>query len=82
MEKSMTRRRPFNKFFVFGILTFILYYLLIAYQELFIKFCSKGKWYALFPIITAFIFSFVHGNFTDAFWSVLGVEPKKRREVK
>jgi len=83
MEKAMVKKRPLKKFFVFGILSVTLYYLLITHQELVKEFCSKGKWYAFFPIITAFIFSFVHGNFTDAFWSVLGIEQKKKRkEVK
>lgn len=83
MERAVIKRRPFKKFFVFGFLSFILYYLLITHQELVKELCSKGKWYALFPWLTAFVFSFFHGNFTDAFWSVLGIEPKKKRkEVK
>ncbi len=83
MERTISKPKPYKKFLIFGILSVTLYYLLITHQELVKEFCSKGKYYAFFPIITAFIFSFVHGNFTDAFWSVLGVEPKKkRREVK
>jgi len=83
MERAVIKRRPFKKFFVFGFLSFILYYLLLTHQELVKELCSKGRWYAFFPWLTAFVFSFVHGNFTDAFWSVLGVEPKKKRkEVK
>lgn len=83
MERVAVKKRPFKKFFVFGVLSIVLYFLLITNQEIVKELCSKGRWYAFFPIIVAFIFSFVHGNFTDAFWSVLGVEPKKKRkEVK
>ncbi len=79
---GLRKKKPYKKFLFFGILSFILYYLLLAYQDFILEICSRGRWYALFPIATAFVFSLVHGNFTDAFWSVLGVEPKRRKEVK
>lgn len=73
------KKKPIDKFLLFGITTFILYFLLINYQELIVKYSIKGKYYAVIPIVIAFIFSFVHGNFTDVFWKVLGIEAKKRR---
>ncbi len=83
MEKSLSKKKPYKKFFIFGILSCILYYLLITHQDFVISLCQKGRWYAFFPILTAFVFSTIHGNFTDAFWTVVGVEAKKKRkEVK
>jgi hypothetical protein len=39
--------------------------------------------YAFLPIITAFLFSIVHGSFTGNFWTLLGIEAaKKKKEVK
>ncbi|BAU23264.1 hypothetical protein THC_0879 [Caldimicrobium thiodismutans] len=79
---TMTKKKPVGKFLIYGILSFILYYILLAKQDLITEYFTKGRFYALLPIATAFVFSFIHGNTTDLFWKVLGVEAKKRREVK
>ena len=36
--------------------------------------------YALLPVLTAFIFSFLHGGFTGGFWTFLGIEALKKSE--
>ncbi len=37
----------------------------------------------ILPIVTAFVFSYIHGSFTGHFWTVLGIEAaKKKMEVK
>lgn len=74
------KKKPVGKALIFGLLSAILYYLLISKQDLYMPYFSKGGIYTLFLIATAFIFSYVHGNFTDYFWKVLGIEPKKKRE--
>jgi hypothetical protein len=74
------KKKPVDKVVIFGLLSTILYYLLITKQDLYMPYFSKGGIYSLLIIVTAFIFSYVHGNFTDYFWKVLGIEPKKKRE--
>jgi hypothetical protein len=44
---------------------------------------GKGGMYAFLPIVTAFVFSYIHGTFTGHFWTVLGIEAaRKKKEVK
>lgn len=77
-----SKKKPVGKMIVTGIITIILYTLLLTNQETINSYFGRGGIYAFLPIITAFIFSFVHGAFTGSFWTVLGVEAKKKREVK
>lgn len=77
-----SKKKPVGKMIVTGIITIILYTLLLTNQETINNYFGRGGLYAFLPIITAFIFSFAHGAFTGSFWSVLGVEAKKKREVK
>lgn len=79
---AKNKKKPVGKFLIYGLLSFILYYLLIAKQDIITEYFTRGRFYAFLPIAAAFVFSFVHGNTTDLFWKVLGVEAKKRREVK
>jgi glucan phosphoethanolaminetransferase (alkaline phosphatase superfamily) len=79
---EVVKKKPVVKALVYGLLSTILYYLLLTKQNLYAPYFTKGGVYAFLIILTAFIFSFVHGTFTDYFWKVLGIEPKKRREVK
>ncbi len=72
-----------RKMIISGIIAAGLYTLLLTYQDLIIANFSRGGLYALLPISTAFIFSFVHGTFTGSFWTAMGVEAsKKKQEVK
>jgi len=76
------KKKPIGKFLFYATLSTILYAILLIKQDLINEYFTRGKFYAFLPIITAFIFSYVHGNTTDLFWKVLGIEAKKRREVK
>ena len=51
-------------------------------SHLITSYFGRGGMYAVLPIVTAFLFSFIHGSFTGDFWTVLGVEAKKKKEVK
>lgn len=77
-----SRKKPVGKMIVTGIITVILYTLLLTNQDVINNTFGRGGIYAFLPIITAFIFSYFHGAFTGSFWTVLGVEAKKKREVK
>ncbi len=66
-----------------GILSIALYATLLIQQDVITRYFAQGGIYAFLPILTAFLFSFIHGNFTGSFWTVLGIEAaKKKKEVK
>ena len=77
------KKKPYGLAIILGIISLALYVVLLTQQEFVNSYFTKGGMYAFLPIATAFIFSFVHGNFTGNFWTVLGVEAsKKKKEVK
>jgi len=77
------RKKPYGKMLIAGIVSLMLYALLLTKQDIVNDYFSRGGLYALLPIIAAFVFSFVYGSFTGNFWTVLGIEAaKKKREVK
>ncbi|HXY55799.1 MAG TPA: hypothetical protein VEM40_14130 [Nitrospirota bacterium] len=83
MAQSTTKKKPVGKLIVMGIISIAFYSALLLKQDLVNSTFAKGGMYALLPIITAFVFSFVHGSFTGNFWTVLGIEAaKKKKEVK
>ncbi len=60
-----------------GILSIALYLLLFFYEMEILELSAKGHWYFIFPIVIAFAFSIVHGNFTGEFWRSLGIRAKR-----
>lgn len=76
---SEKKNKPVGKMIVYGIGSVVLYVLLLTNQDIINQNFGRGGVYALLPILTAFVFSFIHGNFTGYFWTVLGVEAKKKR---
>ena len=83
MAANSTKKKPVGKMLLMGLISIALYALLLVRQDEVNVLFGKGGWYAFLPIITAFVFSFVHGSFTGDFWTVLGIEAaKKKREVK
>ncbi|MDO9027780.1 MAG: hypothetical protein Q7U68_02840 [Candidatus Roizmanbacteria bacterium] len=81
-HKKNIKKKPYGKMFLLGTISILLYAVLLTKQDLINSFFGRGGVYAILPIVTAFIFSFFHGSFTGDFWTVLGVEAKKKREVK
>ncbi len=83
MAQSSTKKKPVGAMLAMGIVSIALYAALLSRQDAVNDIFGKGGWYALLPIATAFVFSFIHGTFTGHFWTVLGIEAaKKKREVK
>lgn len=61
----------------YGLVSAALYGLLIAYSDLFVELAQRTRegekaWF-LIPLAIAFLFSWVHGNFTGYFWEALGL---------
>ena len=77
------KQRPYLKTALYGAVSIALYAALLTRQELINTTFARGGLIAVLPIAMAFVFSFVHGNFTGCFWSSCGVEAsKKTKEVK
>lgn len=80
---SSSRKKPIGKMLVMAGISAALYTALLSNQEQINEIFGKGGWYALLPIATAFLFSFVHGAFTGDFWTVMGIEAAKmKKEVQ
>ena len=78
-----TKKKPVGAMIVMGLISIALYTTLLLKQDLINSTFAKGGWYALLPIIMAFVFSYFHGSFTGNFWTVLGIEAaRKKKEVK
>lgn len=83
LRKGKVRRKPYIKAALMGIVSAALYGVLLTEQDTINKYFTLGGFYALLPIVVAFVFSFVHGSFTGNFWTVLGIEAaKKKKEAK
>jgi hypothetical protein len=83
MAQSTTKRKPVGSMIVMGIISVALYATLLLKQDMVNGTFAKGGLYAFLPIVTAFVFSYIHGSFTGHFWTVLGIEAaKKKKEVK
>jgi amino acid permease len=77
-DYSKKKKKPVGKMLAFGIGSTILYALVLSYQGLITAYFTRGALYATLPIASAFAFSFVHGNFTSYFWTVLGIEANQK----
>ncbi len=78
MGSSHGHKKPYMKALFFGLISVGLYAALLLNQDTINTTFGKGGMFAILPIITAFVFSFVHGNFTGDFWTVMGVEAAKK----
>jgi hypothetical protein len=83
MAEKPKKKKPYAPMFLMGVISATLYATLLTQQDIINKYFTLGGLFAFLPIATALLFSFVHGNFTGSFWTVLGVEAsKKKTEVK
>jgi hypothetical protein len=83
MTGNTHKRKPYAPMIFMGIISATLYAALLTQQDVINKYFTLGGLFAFLPIATALLFSFIHGNFTGSFWTVLGVEAsKKKAEVK
>lgn len=63
-----------------GITSVILYFLLYYFEQPILQMSRQGGWYFIIPVSIAFIFSWVHGNFTGYFWDALGIKAKATKK--
>lgn len=74
-------KRQSNKYIVpaigFGTISISLYAVLLMNESKVTELFTNGGWYAILPVGSAFLFSFIHGAFASNLLSALGIEAKK-----
>jgi len=75
---TQSKARYAKKALVFGVGAVALYAAVFANADLLMSYCTKGGVFAVVPVATVFLFSYVHGSFTSAFWSALGIEGSQK----
>ncbi|MBI5410086.1 MAG: hypothetical protein HZA14_12025 [Nitrospirae bacterium] len=81
-QNQTIKKKPVGQMIFMGVISIALYAALLLKQDLINEYVGRGSVYAFLPIITAFLFSYVHGTFTGNFWTVLGIEAAKKKGVK
>ena len=71
------KKKPVGKMVLFGAMSIAAYLFLFSNETLVTQTFTLGGWHAAFPVMTAFLFSFVHGAFASDLLSVIGLEAKK-----
>lgn len=79
---KQSRARYARRALMFGAGTVALYATVFTHADLLMSYCTRGGAYALLPVATVFAFSYVHGSFTSAFWSALGIEGSQKTAHK
>ena len=80
MEGQKKKKKPYVQMIIFGAISLISYIVLFANEAWVTDTYTKGGYYAIYPIVTAFWFSFMHGTFGSSLLSVLGLEAKKKNK--
>jgi uncharacterized membrane protein (DUF485 family) len=81
-QNNNIKKKPVGKMVLMGVISIALYAALLLKQDIINEYVGRGSVYAFLPIITAFLFSYVHGTFTGDFWTVMGIEASKKKGVK
>lgn len=72
------KNKPYAGMVIFGAISLSGYVALVTHQQWVNEIFTMGGWYAAYPVLTALIFSFVHGAFASNLLTVLGIEAKKK----
>ncbi len=72
------KKKPYGAALLFGAISISCYIGLFMNERLVTSTFTKGGINTLFPVLTAFFFSFIHGAFASNLLSVFGLEAKKK----
>ncbi len=70
------KSQEITKAATYGVGSGVLYFLLFMYAADVMTYSAQGGWYFIIPVVIAFVFSYIHGNFTSYFWDALGIKAK------
>ena len=78
MKNNNKRKKnsPYLQTIFFGIISLASFIILFVNEEWVMENFTKGKYYVVYPILTAFWFSLVHGSFASYLLRVLGLEAR------
>ncbi|MGV1100938.1 hypothetical protein ACUUL3_16200 [Thiovibrio sp. JS02] len=77
MANHEPAKKPYLKTILFGAVSISAYVLLFKNEKLVTDTFTMGGWRWVYPVCTAFFFSFIHGAFASNLLSTLGIEAKK-----
>lgn len=75
-KATATKKKPYLRTLLFGVVSIASYIVLFMNQEWVMEQYTRGGYYAVYPIVTAFWFSIIHGAFGSNLLSALGLEAK------
>ena len=77
---SIERKGALVRTLIYGVVSIALYILLYIFEEDVLELSKAGRWNFIIPMIIAFVFSVVHGNFTGQFWDMFGIKAKTTKK--
>lgn len=82
MKAKNHARKSIVRALLFGAVSVGLYTAVFVNQAAMLTLFTKGGLYALLPVVTVFVFSYVHGNFAGSVWTALGIEASNKTATK
>ena len=73
MASKQSTKKPIGKTILFGTLSAAFYTGFFAYGDNIAAHFAQGSFWAAGPIVTVFAVSYLHGEFANNLWQVLGV---------
>ena len=76
--KKEPAKKPYLQTVIFGCLSLGAYLYVFSNEKLVTDVFTRGGVYAIWPLGTALVFSFIHGAFGSNLLTSLGLEAKKK----
>lgn len=76
VKAPVAKKKPYAGMVIFGAVSLAGYAFLMTHQGGISEEYTMGGWHAAYPVVTAIIFSFIHGAFASNLLSVLGIAAK------
>ncbi|MDK2887439.1 MAG: hypothetical protein PWP72_317 [Thermoanaerobacter sp.] len=73
-----TQKKPTGRAILWGIISLAAYLALFINQDVVTRNFARGGIFAIAVILTAMIFSFIHGAFASYLLEALGIQPLKK----
>lgn len=78
MTPREMKRKAYPRVAIFGAAAVALYAAVFANSGTVMDYFTRGGFYTVLPVITVFVFSYVHGSFASNVWTALGVNASSK----
>lgn len=78
-QQEHAQVKPYMQAIIWGIFSIGAYVLVFTHQKAVLDITTKGHWYAVVPIVTVFLFTFIHTPFCGHLLSLMGIEAAKKK---